>query len=89
MKTRVELGCPKQSHIVRGPVSCITWVTARKDSCETLCYGTGLGYLVFWHQNARDVSGAQPYHSRLIYDSRVTLRSYAQSDSELVARSLA
>ena len=68
MKTRVELGCPNQSHVVRGPVSSMTWVTTRKDSCETLCYGTGLGYLVFWRQNSQDVSGGLIIHTILAPD---------------------
>lgn len=41
---------------MRGPTSCVAWVTRRNENYETLCYGTGLGYMVFWRQNPRDVS---------------------------------
>jgi hypothetical protein len=55
MQSRVQLVRPKEGHIVRGPVSCLVWVTRRDDILETLCFGTALGYLVFWRQG-RDVS---------------------------------
>jgi WD40 repeat protein len=55
MKTYDQLMCPKQGHIVRGPISCMLWISRRNEASETLCYGTGLGYLVFWCQNPRDV----------------------------------
>ena len=41
---------------MRGPISCIMWVTHCNENYETLCYSTGLGYMVFWRQNPRDVS---------------------------------
>ena len=59
VKAHVQLACPKQGHIVRGQVSCVLWVTGHNDY-ETLCYGTGLGYLVFWWQNPCDVSALKP-----------------------------
>jgi hypothetical protein len=56
MKACAQIVSPKQGHIVRGPISCIIWVTRRNDAYEALCYGTGLGYMVLWRQNPRDVS---------------------------------
>ena len=65
IKMCVQLAGPKQGHVVRGPISCILWVTHRGDTHETLCYSTGLGYLVFWRQNARDVSVELAWFSAL------------------------
>jgi len=35
------------------PVSAAMWVTQKDDTSQTLCFGTGLGYLIFWHQGAK------------------------------------
>jgi hypothetical protein len=55
MQSHVQLMRPKEGHVVCGPVSCLVWVTRCDDILETLCFGTALGYLVFWRQG-RDVS---------------------------------
>ncbi|KAG2748520.1 hypothetical protein P692DRAFT_20758499, partial [Suillus brevipes Sb2] len=34
-------------HESRGTVSCAVWATTRQTAVETLCYGTGLGYITF------------------------------------------
>ncbi|KIJ59117.1 hypothetical protein HYDPIDRAFT_33513 [Hydnomerulius pinastri MD-312] len=39
-----------------GAVSCATWVKTKHSVAETLCYGTGLGYLVFLRPNPVDVT---------------------------------
>jgi hypothetical protein len=41
---------------LRGQVTCIAWVSCLEDCKELLCYGTGLGYVVFMRQVERDVS---------------------------------
>jgi hypothetical protein len=56
VKACTQLVSPRQGHVVRGPTSCILWLTRRNEAGETLCYGTGLGYVVIWRQNSRDVS---------------------------------
>lgn len=37
-------------HAFCDPVSVAMWITCKDDARETLCFGTGLGYLVFWRQ---------------------------------------
>jgi hypothetical protein len=51
MKTHKEVRTPEQSREYRGQVVCMSWVTLPNDKNETLCFATGLGYLVFWEQN--------------------------------------
>jgi WD40 repeat protein len=48
-----ELATPPQKQHVYGPVTCIKWLTTPYDRYETICYGTVLGYLVFWRQTSR------------------------------------
>jgi hypothetical protein len=52
VKAQTQLSTPNQHHVQRGQVSCVLWVTRLPDT-ETLCYGTGLGYIVFWGQTKR------------------------------------
>ena len=51
-----QLTSPHQNLIMCGPISCMMWITRDNDREETLCYGTGLGYLNIWRLNSRDVS---------------------------------
>lgn len=51
--TLEELAGPPQKQHLRGPVSCIKWLTSPYDCYETICYGTVLGHLVFLRQRAR------------------------------------
>ncbi|KAF8580525.1 hypothetical protein K439DRAFT_1356777, partial [Ramaria rubella] len=46
MTTLAQLGFPCPQYGVRGQVSCMMWVP-QDLTRETLCYGTGLGFLVF------------------------------------------
>jgi hypothetical protein len=50
-ETLQELATPPQKRHIHGPVTCIKWVTCLYDHYETICYGTVLGYLVFWWQD--------------------------------------
>ena len=52
VKARTQLSTPNQHHVQHGQISCVLWVTRHPDT-ETLCYGTGLGYIVFWGQTKR------------------------------------
>jgi hypothetical protein len=54
VKSRKELTC--LPHESRGTVSCAVWATTRPIAAETLCYGTGLGYIVFVRRSLIDVS---------------------------------
>ncbi|KIJ64130.1 hypothetical protein HYDPIDRAFT_29014 [Hydnomerulius pinastri MD-312] len=42
------------THNACGAVSCITWIKTKHSTAEMLCYGTGLGYLVFLRPNPVD-----------------------------------
>ncbi|KAG2141208.1 uncharacterized protein EDB93DRAFT_1252667 [Suillus bovinus] len=46
INSRKELACVSH-HESRGTVSCAAWATTRQTTAETLCYGTGLGYITF------------------------------------------
>ena len=51
-----ELRTPDQGREHRGQVVGMSWVSLPGDKQETLCFTTGLGYLVFWDQD-NEVSG--------------------------------
>jgi len=40
-------------HALCDPISVTMWITSRDDTRETLCFSTGLGYLVFWCQTRK------------------------------------
>ncbi|KAG1883637.1 hypothetical protein F4604DRAFT_1575525, partial [Suillus subluteus] len=46
IKSWKELTCSTH-HESQGTVSCAVWATTRLGMGETLCYGTGLGYIIF------------------------------------------
>src|SRR5215471_7097728 len=48
-----ELGTPTQTPQAYGATSCVRWLTNPYEQYETLCFGTALGYLVFWRQDTR------------------------------------
>ena len=52
----IELPAPQQDLTVRGPTSCMLWFARRDDPYETLCYGTALGFIIFWRKGSREVS---------------------------------
>ncbi|KAI6097119.1 WD40-repeat-containing domain protein, partial [Pisolithus croceorrhizus] len=52
IKSRKELTCA--NHESYGAISCATWIKTKHSSTETLCYGTGMGYLVFMRSNPVD-----------------------------------
>jgi WD40 repeat protein len=47
LKSHKELPFPSQTVEQRGQVTCCTWITRSSDDSEVICYGTGLGYVVF------------------------------------------
>ncbi|KAG1848866.1 hypothetical protein F4604DRAFT_1687573 [Suillus subluteus] len=55
IKSWKELTCSTHHHESRGTVSCTVWVTTRLGMAEILCYGTGLGYIVFLFRSHIDV----------------------------------
>ncbi|KAI6094115.1 WD40-repeat-containing domain protein [Pisolithus croceorrhizus] len=53
IKSCRELTCA--NHKSYGAISCVTWIKTKHSSMETLCYGTGMGYLVFMRPNPVDM----------------------------------
>jgi hypothetical protein len=53
VETHKELSYYNQESL--GAVSCTTWIKTKHSVAETICYGTGLGYLVFLRPNPVDV----------------------------------
>ena len=43
-----EIPAIARRHALSDPVSVTMWIIPRDDTRETLCFSTGLGYLVFW-----------------------------------------
>ncbi|KAF8592243.1 WD40 repeat-like protein [Ramaria rubella] len=64
MTTLVQLGFPRPQYGVRGQVSCMTWVP-RDLTRETLCYGTGLGFLVYCSQTLREGNFEEVWSNRI------------------------
>jgi hypothetical protein len=56
IKSRKELTSSSHHHESRGTISCAVWATTMKTAEETLCYGTGLGYIIFLRRSVADVS---------------------------------
>jgi len=55
VKTQSQLPIPNQHHLKRGQASYVLWLTRKFETDEMLCYGTGLGYVVFWGQKTKRV----------------------------------
>ena len=53
LKRLVEVPSSVHQHAFRDPVSAAMWITRKDDTSQTLCFGTGLGYLIFWHQSTK------------------------------------
>ncbi|KAG1728480.1 WD40-repeat-containing domain protein [Suillus occidentalis] len=54
INSRKELACSSHHHESQGTVSCAAWTLTRPTTVETLCYGTGLGYIVFLRRSVID-----------------------------------
>ena len=53
LKHLVEVPSSVRQHAFHDPVSAAMWITQKDDTSQTLCFGTGLGYLIFWHQSTK------------------------------------
>lgn len=73
-----------------GAVSCTTWIKTKHSVAETICYGTGLGYLVFLHPNPVYVSLCQIVNkiAQLTFQ-RNTFSKFARDNSDLALKLLA
>ncbi|KAG1796580.1 WD40-repeat-containing domain protein [Suillus variegatus] len=48
------------------PVTCVCWITRQEATRETLCYGTGLGFIGIWQQQGEDLEDFNAKVSRRI-----------------------
>ncbi|KAF8573981.1 WD40 repeat-like protein [Ramaria rubella] len=64
MTTLAQLGFPRPQYGVRGQVSCMTWVP-RDLTQKTLCYGTGLVFLVYCSQTLREGNFEEVWSNRI------------------------
>jgi WD40 repeat protein len=55
LKTFHEITIPQQPLQERGQVSCVSWITHKNKTFDTLCYGNALGYLVFLQHRPAEV----------------------------------
>ena len=55
LKTFQEITIPQQPFQERGQVSCVLWITHKKETLDTLYYGNALGYLVFLQHRPAEV----------------------------------
>ncbi|KAG2751885.1 WD40 repeat-like protein [Suillus brevipes Sb2] len=65
LKKRVQLPTPPQTPAVQNPanpVTCACWITRHEATRETLCYGTGLGFIGIWQQQGE---GLQDFDVKL------------------------
>jgi hypothetical protein len=69
-----DLQTAKQITVPRQPfdsqVSCVCWVTRRNETVDTLCYGNGVGFLVFLQHRASEVGN----HALNPYDINQTIQ---------------
>ncbi|KIM64206.1 hypothetical protein SCLCIDRAFT_8537 [Scleroderma citrinum Foug A] len=56
LKCLVKVPSLVRQHAFHNPVSAAMWITQKDDTSQTLCFGTRLGYLIFWHQSTKSNS---------------------------------
>ncbi|KAG1800471.1 uncharacterized protein HD556DRAFT_1230698 [Suillus plorans] len=86
IKSRKELTCSTHHHESRGTVSCAVWVTTRLGMAEILCYGTGLGYIVFLRRSHIDMQFQETCARRLGSGFEITCMVWDSTSSETTTR---
>ncbi|KAG1767309.1 WD40-repeat-containing domain protein [Suillus placidus] len=69
LKRRVQLPTPRQTPAIQNPadpVTCACWITRQEATHETLCYGTGLGFIAIWQQQGEGLEDFNAKVSRRI-----------------------
>ena len=66
LQRQVQAPKPSQMRNPRDPVTCVAWLTRKDDIQETLCAGTGLGYIIIWRQHTDAVTEFAEIWSRRI-----------------------
>ncbi|KAG1908930.1 uncharacterized protein F5891DRAFT_898208, partial [Suillus fuscotomentosus] len=69
-----------------GTVSCTVWITTRLGMAETLCYGTGLGYMAFLRHSPIDMHFQEICIRRLGSGFEITCMSWDPTSSDAGAR---
>ncbi|KAG2100709.1 uncharacterized protein F5147DRAFT_525694, partial [Suillus discolor] len=64
-----------------GTVSCAVWVTTRVGMAETLCYGTGLGYIRFLRSNVQQMQFQEICARRLVSGFKITCMVWDSTSS--------
>ncbi|KAG1846393.1 WD40-repeat-containing domain protein [Suillus subalutaceus] len=69
LKQRLQLPSPRQNIGLQNPanpVMCACWITCLDATRETLCYGTGLGFIGIWQQQGEGMEDFDAKVSRRI-----------------------
>ncbi|KAG1750309.1 WD40-repeat-containing domain protein [Suillus occidentalis] len=82
IKSRKELTSSSHHHESRGTISCAVWATTTKTAEETLCYGTGLGYIIFLRRSVADKTFQEISTKRLGSGFEITCLSWRSTPSE-------
>ncbi|KAG1860978.1 hypothetical protein C8R48DRAFT_673560 [Suillus tomentosus] len=69
IKSRKELTCSTHHHESRGTISCAVWITTRQGMAATLCYGTGLGYIMQFQETCARRLGSGFELTCMVWDS--------------------
>ncbi|KAG0699826.1 WD40-repeat-containing domain protein [Suillus ampliporus] len=80
--SRKELTSSSNHHESRGTVSCAIWATTMKTTAETLCYGTGLGYIVCLRRSLTDEKFQEICARRLGSGFEITCLSWRSTSSD-------
>ncbi|KAG6375204.1 hypothetical protein JVT61DRAFT_3416 [Boletus reticuloceps] len=80
--TRKEIGYSGTNQDLYGTVSCAMWVKPSHRVTNILCYGMGLGYLIFIQQNARDANFQEICAQRLQDRHEITCLAWDPSWSD-------
>ncbi|KAG1807735.1 WD40-repeat-containing domain protein [Suillus variegatus] len=86
INSQKELACSSHHHESRGTVSCAAWTLTRPTAAETLCYGTGLGYVVFLRRSLIDKRFQEICTRRLRSGFKITCLSWDSTSSEANTR---
>ncbi|KAG2741175.1 WD40 repeat-like protein [Suillus brevipes Sb2] len=69
LKRQLQLPSPRKNMGLQNPVdpvTCACWITRQEAVRETLCYGTGLGFIGIWQQQGEGIEDFDAKVSRRI-----------------------
>jgi hypothetical protein len=50
-----QIETPEHGHMLRGSPTSMIWANRHAGPSDILAFGTGLGFLVFWHESQTEV----------------------------------